>query len=207
MMVVICDGQNTFIPTDRERRGEDMKSGLHITDKMVEELKGNLLFQSFIQEERHWASFMDAMQDREALNRLNTLFRQYYTEIRFIAYVTKLIRYTAINFDRKRRLGHLRFPLTLDQPVGASTAWIDLIENPKTNEETNSFEELFLDKSLFLAYSRLTGKQKEALDLFYRFEYSDTEIARESGISQQAISRRRKRALEKLSFAGKEGSV
>ena len=185
-----------------------MKSGFHVTDKMVEELKENLLFQSFIQEEAHWTSFVNASRDHESLNRLNSLFRQYYTEIRFIAYVTKLIRYTAINFDRKRRLGHLRFPLTLDQPIGASgTAWVDLIENPETNEETNSFEEIFLEKSLFLAYSRLTGKQKEALDLFYRFEYSDTEIARESGISQQAISRRRKRALEKLSFAGKEGSI
>ncbi|WP_226654450.1 sigma-70 family RNA polymerase sigma factor [Guptibacillus hwajinpoensis] len=185
-----------------------MKSGLHVTDKMIEELKENLLFQSFIQEEAHWESFMDATKDRESLNTLNSLFHKYYTEIRFIAYVTKLIRYTAINFDRKRRLGHLRFPLTLDQPVGGSdTAWIDLIEDPETKEETNSFEEIFLEKSLFLAYSRLTGKQKEALDLFYRSEYSDTEIARASGISQQAVSRRRKRALEKLSFAGKEGRV
>ncbi|WP_273831756.1 sigma-70 family RNA polymerase sigma factor [Guptibacillus sedimenti] len=177
-------------------------------DKVMEELKENLLFQSFIQEEAHWTSFMEAYEsrDREALNRLNSLFHKYYTEIRFIAYVTKLIRYTAINFDRKRRLGHLRFPLTLDQPVGASdVAWIDLIESPTSDGEP-AFEESIQQKSLYLAFSRLTSKQKEVLDLFYRFELSDTEIARTAGISQQAVSRRRKRALEKLRAVGKEGS-
>jgi RNA polymerase sigma factor (sigma-70 family) len=177
-------------------------------DKLIEELKENLLFQSFIQEEAHWTSFIDAYesQDRESLNTLNSLFHKYYTEIRFIAYVTKLIRYTAINFDRKRRLGHLRFPLTLDQPVGASdAAWIDLVESP-TRDGEPTFEESIQQKSLYLAFSRLTSKQKEVLDLFYRIELSDTEIARTAGISQQAVSRRRKRALEKLRAAGKEGS-
>ena len=176
-------------------------------DQVIEELKENLLFQSFIQEEAHWRCFMEAYgsRDREALNRLNSLFHKYYTEIRFIAYVTKLIRYTAINFDRKRRVGHLRFPLTLDQPVGASdSAWIDLIESPTCDGEL-AFEESIQQKSLYRAYSRLTSKQKEVLDLFYRFELSDTEIARAAGISQQAVSRRRKRALEKLRMAGKEG--
>ncbi|WP_165998730.1 sigma-70 family RNA polymerase sigma factor [Bacillus sp. Cs-700] len=178
-------------------------------DKVMEELKENLLFQSFIQKEAHWTSFMEAYEsrDREALNRLNSLFHKYYTEIRFIAYVTKLIRYTAINFDRKRRVGHLRFPLTLDQPIGASdAAWIDLIESPTSSDEEPAFEESIQQKSIYLAFSRLTSKQKEVLDLFYRFELSDTEIARTAGISQQAVSRRRKRALEKLKAAGKEGS-
>ena len=177
-------------------------------DKVIEELKENLLFQSFIQEEAHWTSFMEAYEsrDRDSFNRLNSLFHKYYTEIRFIAYVTKLIRYTAINFDRKRRLGHLRFPLTLDQPVGGSdNAWIDLIES-STRDEEPAFEESIQQKSFYLAYSRLTSKQKEVLDLFYRLELSDTEIARTAGISQQAVSRRRKRALEKLRVAGKEES-
>ncbi|WP_283153315.1 sigma-70 family RNA polymerase sigma factor [Guptibacillus hwajinpoensis] len=185
-----------------------MKNGCRLTNEMYDDLKGNLLFKSFIQEEKHWTSFMEAYVygDREAVNKLNSLFQKYYTEIRFIAYVTKLIRYTAINFDRKRRLGHLRFPLTLDQPVGMSRhAWIYFIESTETCGETNSFAESFQQKSLYLAYSRLTPKQMEVLELFYRFEASDTEIAKMAGISQQAASRRRKRALEKLREAGKEG--
>ncbi len=178
-----------------------------LTKETYEELKENLLFKSFIQEDRHWTSFMEAYAKPtgESMNKLNTLFHMYYAEIRFIAYVTKLIHYTAINFDRKRRLAHLRFPLTLDQPVGDSgDAWIDLVEGPQPYDLGESFEEELMQRSLYSAYKRLTSKQKEVLELSYRFEASDTEIGRQSGVSQQAVSKRRQRALEKLSEAGKE---
>ncbi len=178
-----------------------------LTKKAYEELKENLLFKSFIQEDRHWTSFMEAYTKPtgESMKKLNSLFHMYYAEIRFIAYVTKLIHYTAINFDRKRRLGYLRFPLTLDQPVGDSgDAWIDLVEGAKPYELGESFEEQFIQRPMYAAYKRLTSKQKEVLELSYRFEASDTEIAKLSGVSQQAVSKRRQRALEKLSEAGKE---
>ncbi|WP_347548345.1 sigma-70 family RNA polymerase sigma factor [Pseudalkalibacillus hwajinpoensis] len=177
-----------------------------LTDNVFEELKENLLFQSFIQEEEHWTSLMELREKPEcdSFAKVNALFHKYYVEIRFIAYVTKLIRYTAINFDRKRRLENLRYPLTLDQPVGVKgNAWVDFVEGNKPCVNYG-FEEQFASKSLYSAYKRLTSKQKEVLDLSYRIEATDTEIAEASGISQQAVSRRRKRALEKLREARKE---
>ncbi|MBN8208683.1 sigma-70 family RNA polymerase sigma factor [Bacillus sp. NTK071] len=177
-----------------------------ITTKAYEELKENLLFKSFVQEDVHWTSFREALLDpsQKALMNLNTLFHMYYVEIRFIAYLTKLIRYTAINFDRKRRLEHLRYPLTLDQPVGESgSTWIELVSSEDIQEGAR-FEEQLTSRSLYSAYKRLTGKQKEVLELSYRLETSDTEIAEARGISQQAVSRRRKRALEKLREVRKE---
>ncbi|KMM36593.1 sigma-70 family RNA polymerase sigma factor [Guptibacillus hwajinpoensis] len=174
-----------------------------ITTKAYEELKENLLFKSFVQEDVHWTSFREAFTNPnpKSLANLNKQFHMYYVEIRFIAYLTKLIRYTAINFDRKRRLEHLRYPLTLDQPVGESgSTWIDLVEGRTNSEINHCFEDQLVSRSLYSAYKRLTGKQKEVLELSYRLGASDTEIAQSRGISQQAVSRRRKRALEKLKY-------
>ena len=170
------------------------------------ELMKNPLFQSFIQDEEHWRCYIEVSEKRqhETLQRLNKLFYMYYVEIRFIAYLTKLIHYTAINFDRKRRLERMRYPLTLDQPISESgDSWVDLVEGAKS--EHREIEQQLLSFPLFRAYKRLTEKQKEVLELFYSKGASDTEIAQASGVSQQAVSRRRKRALKKLRDVIKEG--
>ncbi|WP_270180441.1 RNA polymerase sigma factor [Alkalihalobacillus sp. CinArs1] len=171
------------------------------------ELMKNPLFRSFIQDEESWRCYLDVINDNdnEALNRLNQLFHMFYAEIRFIAYVSRLVHYTAINYDRKRRLNSMRYPLTLDQPVKESgDSWVDLMAGAPIYT-SNEVEQQFLSYSLFRAYKRLTTKQKEVLTLYYREGATDTEIANDSGVSQQAVSRRRKRALQKLREVVKEG--
>lgn len=171
------------------------------------ELMKNPLFQSFIQDQEHWRCYIEVSEksQKESLQRLNKLFHMYYVEIRFIAYLTKLIHYTAINFDRKRRLEKMRYPLTLDKPISENgDSWVDLVEGGSVKLEPQDVEEQLLSFSLFRAYKRLTEKQKEVLELSYSKGASDTEIAHASGVSQQAVSRRRKRALKKLRDVIKE---
>ncbi|WP_377887361.1 sigma-70 family RNA polymerase sigma factor [Alkalihalobacillus sp. R86527] len=173
------------------------------------ELMKNPLFRSFIEGEENWRCYIEVREEQRAdrLQRLNKLFHMYYAEIRFIAYLSSLIHYTAINFDRKHRLNNMRYPLTLDQPVKENgDSWIDLVAGEPLHSTAKDVEQQFLSFPLYRAYKRLTDKQKEVLALFYSEGATDTEIAIDGGVSQQAVSRRRKRALTKLRDVVKEGS-
>ncbi|MCA0988930.1 sigma-70 family RNA polymerase sigma factor [Guptibacillus algicola] len=172
------------------------------------ELMKNPLFRSFMEDEENWRCYVEVSEEhkKDTLQRLNKLFHMYYAEIRFIAYMSRLIHYTAINFDRKHRLNSMRYPLTLDQPVKENgDSWIDLVAGEPIQPTTKDVDQQFLSFSLFRAYKRLTAKQKEVLDLFYSEGATDTEIANDFGVSQQAVSKRRKRALKKLRDVVKEG--
>ena len=47
-------------------------------------------------------------------------------------------------------------------------------------------------------YERLTIKEKNIITLYYLEGYKDEEIARFSGISQQAVNKSRKKGINKL---------
>ena len=59
-------------------------------------------------------------------------------------------------------------------------------------------ENILSNINLEKGYERLTIREKKVINLYYLEGYKDEEIARFSGISQQAVNKSRKKGINKL---------
>lgn len=136
------------------------------------------------------------------INALDRAFREFYTEIRFVKYVSLVLYYESIHFGLKQKKRQNRMLLILDQPVAdkhKETILEQLATNEFETEETEeSLEEQISSKELYQALLTLTPKQKKVLQLTYVNQLFDKDIASRLGISQQAVSLTRRTALRKL---------
>ncbi|TLS36652.1 sigma-70 family RNA polymerase sigma factor [Pseudalkalibacillus caeni] len=169
-----------------------------------EKFLSNPLVQSFLEHPETYRLFVKSVIFSNPVYKaeINSSFRQFFVKVRFLAYVSKLIRYYCINYDRKQKLECLRCLLTLDKPLSVEEegeTLVDILEGKSLEEPflENTVEGL-TDKRLYFAFQKLTGKQKEVLHLSYVYEMKENEIASIKKISQQAVSRIKQRALSKL---------
>lgn len=132
------------------------------------------------------------------------LCTEHYTEIKINKYISKIIYYESINFDKKERKIQSRFPLILDKPLmeqDESVTLKDIIPSEyKVEYKVNSMriEDHIECPKLLQAIKKLTQRQREVIGLAYIVNLSDTDIAKKSGVSQQAITKIRRKSLEKL---------
>ncbi len=169
-------------------------------------LKHNKAVDSFIskQENRTLIEQFLLEPNAEREYELNEAFKSHYFDIRFTAYVSSSLYFHSVNFDKKHRTYSERHPLTLDKKTdqGDGQAFIDLV--PDQSDSLSPFmnystlAECLEDDDLLTGYRALTERQQRILDLAYVQEWSDTEIARSMGVSQQAISKSHKKALNAL---------
>jgi len=59
-------------------------------------------------------------------------------------------------------------------------------------------ENILINVELGKGYERLTIRERNIISLYYLEGYKDEEIARFSGISQQAVNKSRKKGINKL---------
>lgn len=138
---------------------------------------------------------------------LDHAFRVFYFSIRFTKYLTSLIKFTSIDYHRKRRLNERRNPLIFDQRVNVKEGvtygehLMALLPQPLNDEPTNNcalFHSSLINPDLHHAFFALTANQKKIMTLFYSSRMTDTEIAQYLKKSQQTITRSRLTALKKL---------
>lgn len=169
----------------------------------------NPVIKAFLKEDRHFRLFASAIcfPTPENKKRLDTVFKMFFSEIRFLKYISKIIHYYSIDFDRVRRKYEDLYPLILDEPVNSDdnkTTFKDfIITEDYENEEKltgdhSHLEDHIENKILFKAYKKLTTRQKEILQLAYIKDLTDTEIGKQLSISQQAVSKIHKKALSNL---------
>lgn len=110
------------------------------------------------------------------------------------------IHYHANNYYRKKRNYSTRLLLTDFQDIRLDSSYTDnyfnIINMPLL--DLKNFETYFEDEMLIEAIKQLNIKEKRFLLEKYVIKKSDTELAQEKEISQQAISIYKKRLLEKL---------
>lgn len=81
-------------------------------------LAENNLFIRFLEEEIHQNVFvLSLFKDQKCKDTLNQLFREFYFEYRFMAYLNQVLYFEAVTFDKKQSLQHKREPLILEQPL------------------------------------------------------------------------------------------
>ncbi|EGP5636589.1 sigma-70 family RNA polymerase sigma factor [Enterococcus faecium] len=110
------------------------------------------------------------------------------------------IHYHANNYYRKKRNYSTRLLLTDFQDIRLDSSYTDnyfsIINMPLL--DLKNFETYFEDEMLTKAIKQLNIKEKRFLLEKYVVKKSDTELAKEKEVSQQAISIYKKRLLEKL---------
>ncbi|MBL1227915.1 sigma-70 family RNA polymerase sigma factor [Enterococcus sp. BWB1-3] len=110
------------------------------------------------------------------------------------------IHYHTNNYYRKKRNYSTRLLLTDFQDITLDSSYTDnyfnIINMPLL--DLKNFETYFEDEMLIKAIKQLNIKEKRFLLEKYVVKKSDTQLAKEKEISQQAISIYKKRLLEKL---------
>lgn len=172
------------------------------------------IIQAFLKKERNRKLYLQVLHDPNPKNTraLDKAFQSFYFQIRFISYVSKNIYFHSINFDKRRKKQNI-VQLTLDQSLteGEDMTFKDFIIAESTDpflqylEKVNQIEEHIENIHLYHALKKLTNNQKNILYLSYGQNLSDTEIAKRLNKSQQAVSKSRKRAVEKLRMYLKGG--
>ncbi len=132
-------------------------------------------------------------------------FQSHYKNVRKTKYVSNLIYFFSLDFDKKRRRLQNRSLLILDKGLSekdGKTA-IERIEDASNETELDNIVGEGLldnieDEQLLKSLQKLTVKQLQILEMIYVKELSIKEIARTLQTTPQNISNLHRKALNKL---------
>ncbi|MFJ7981373.1 sigma factor-like helix-turn-helix DNA-binding protein [Lysinibacillus xylanilyticus] len=132
-------------------------------------------------------------------------FQSHYKNVRKTKYVSSLIYFFSLDFDKKRRRLQNRTLLVLDKGLskdGGTTAK-ELIEDTSNEKKLNRIVGEGLldnigDEKLFNSLQKLTVKQLQILEMVYVKEFSIKEVAQTLQTTPQNISNLHRKALNKL---------
>ncbi|WP_238655564.1 sigma-70 family RNA polymerase sigma factor [Paenibacillus piscarius] len=162
------------------------------TESILAYLNRNPIIKNFLNDKSNYELLLMNIKNPTLSNKnqLDEAFKTYFFEIRFISYISSLIRYSSIDFDKKERIIQKRMVFTLDDFNSISTQDYFL--------EDAQIESIASTSLLYNGIKLLTKKEKEVLEEFYINGLSDTEISKKNNVSQQATFKIRTKALKKL---------
>ncbi|QPA31255.1 sigma-70 family RNA polymerase sigma factor [Thermaerobacillus caldiproteolyticus] len=163
-----------------------------LSDSFVKSEEGNELVRAYL-----------SRPSKENLDRINEAFKSYCLKIKTFSYFSKTMGFEAKHFDKKRRKIADRFLLILDAPIDGeeSITMKDVIADPTQNTldiPLETWEDNITNEDIRNAIKDLTERQKEVIKYSFFQDMKDREITNKLGISQQAVSKTRKAALDKL---------
>lgn len=161
----------------------------------------NKLLENFLREDENLSLLKLVLNDPTAKNKkkLDDKFKDFYFEIRFTSYVISLIRFSSIDFDKKRRSIQNRFCLVWDSSSHAENNQVkSLNKQGSLSSYSEKIEEIFLEERLSDSISSLNEKEKKILSLIYIGKFTETEISKFMRVSQQAVSKIKRKALSKI---------
>ncbi|WP_107936510.1 sigma-70 family RNA polymerase sigma factor (plasmid) [Ureibacillus chungkukjangi] len=133
---------------------------------------------------------------------LNEAYKKYERQLIVRSYLKKAINFEAKKFDQKIR-NNEKQNTPIDQTEEDGKKLIDMLidaESERIYDElwNTKLEETFEDIKLYQAVINLTSKQRKILYLLYIRELSEKEIARHMSVTQQAVSKVHRKAINKL---------
>lgn len=164
-------------------------------------LESDTLIEDFLHREENIKVLEDYMNNPNKRNKevLDKQFKKHFYIIRCISYFIKMIHFESRHFDKKQRRRNEIYKLTLDKENDNGVHYIDLVVDFKGIEcITKNLEEISEDPILHASINNLTEKQKRILYYIFVEEMKDIEVASVLGISQQAVTKAKRRALTKI---------
>ena len=167
----------------------------------------NPVVKSFLQQKENVHLLKKAIDypTKENKEKVDESFKKHYFAIRFTSYITSSMEYSTINFNKSVRMIQERFPLFLaEKEEGREKDF--LLQDEAAEIETivereslrSGMEEYITDETIYAAILDLTNSQRTILTYAYLYQWTDTEIARTIGTSQQYVSKARKTALKRI---------
>ena len=159
--------------------------------------KKNPLIAGFLKDKHHYELYKKAILNPtiENKDKVEDKFKLYYEKVRMNAYIFSLIKYYAIDFDKKVKKINDRYILTLDMPR-INDEYIKSSMQFTTKYKTLRDE--LTDETTIRALNSLTDYQYKILDLIYVKRLTNKEIAELVNSTPQNISNIHKNALRKL---------
>ncbi|MFD2680923.1 sigma-70 family RNA polymerase sigma factor [Bacillus seohaeanensis] len=189
---------------------KDCKGTLSDFKKENPRLMENKVMVSFLSRESNLKIFEKAIcnSNSHSIRKLDQAFKEHYFILRFTSYLSTMIHFNSVNFDKKQRKNRERNLLTLDQSQSENenSSLLELVpEETRDNLPEEAFEDslgkledIVSDTRLYDSLSCLTINQREILTLAYIHGLKDVEIAKILNKSQQAISKSHQKALNNI---------
>ncbi len=138
--------------------------------------------------------------DSELITELDKRFKIFYKNTKKIKYLSSLIRFFAIDYDKKRRRESDRYQLILDKT--ANNNGLDSFFYKEINYEEElvgkDWDSNLTDTIVINGIKKLSEKQQSILTLSYIFDWTNTEIASHFQVSPQNVSQIKIQAIKKL---------
>lgn len=142
----------------------------------------------------------------QKIKEVDEVFKNYFYNVKMLSYISKLIHFFSIDYDKTINKFQDRFLLILDQPINqdgeSNLTTKDIIESPEYTSLDSIYGSSLLDyiqnHELHSALLLLTKKQLEILELIYYKNFQLTEIAEIKNTTPQNISNQHRRALRAL---------
>lgn len=169
------------------------------------------ILQRFLENSENYSLLLKAVEHPTTENKqlVDNAFKIHFKKIKIISYISNLIYFYSIDFDKKVSLNKNRYLLNLDKTItneeDSHSTLLELINNDLVDLTSKQFEENQLhlkehitNKLLYEGLNLLTEKQLKILELYYVCEYNNKQIAKILSESEQTISYNHKKALKKL---------
>ncbi|AZK45957.1 RNA polymerase sigma factor [Paenibacillus lentus] len=181
-----------------------------------ESVFSNGIVSSFFQNEENIVLLLKAVDhEHKYLPELNEKFRKYFFRVRFTKYLVSTVHYCAIDLMRQNHKMKKRNMLIFDSPISdkdTSVTYGELLLSKHATQPSDiqnfslsTFPDSITNDHLSKAFSSLTRRQQQIITYSYVLCYKDVEISRLLGISQQAVSKARNKALRRLRLIIEEG--
>lgn len=185
-------------------------------DKIIEKffysyhrvIKENNVVRSFLKEEDNFILVKEAILNPTFQNKRNVdnLFKAHYRHMKLMKYISKLIYFYSIDYDKKINKLNKRFILTLDQEMGSDSSGTFFPKDYIESETHLSYELAFGsslienigEESLQKALGNLTDQQLRILEMIYLENLSLKEISCFKNTSAQNIANQHRKAIRKL---------
>ncbi|WP_427108604.1 sigma-70 family RNA polymerase sigma factor [Lysinibacillus xylanilyticus] len=167
----------------------------------------NPIIKSFLSDSQNLYLVQKAILYPTDINRklVDESFQSHYKNVRKTKYVSNLIYFFSLDFDKKRRRLQNRSLLILDKGLSEKDgkASIERIEDASNETELDNIVGEGLldnieDEQLLKSLQKLTVKQLQILEMIYVKELSIKEIAQTLQTTPQNISNLHRKALNKL---------
>ncbi|MGE1166296.1 sigma-70 family RNA polymerase sigma factor [Peribacillus simplex] len=128
---------------------------------------------------------------------LDVLFKSFYQRARIVKYVSTLIHFYSIEYDKKARKRQSRYQLIMDNPNMPESNYQSAY-NHDFQSPYSSLPDQIENQILYRSLKKLSEKQLRILELIYIYNFTNKEVANYFNESAQNISSLHKKALKKL---------
>lgn len=165
--------------------------GIHLLKNST--FQNNHIIKSFLdipENKKIFDQIIKLEDDADSIKELNKRFKEFFLEIRLRKYISTIIHNSVVELDIRTR--------KKEQILSPYDDKVQLNDFASTSIDMDKLTSIFTDEKISNALKVLTEKEKKIITLIFFKDLKEVEIAQILNISQQAVSKTKQRALQKI---------